>query len=237
MQLAGAPPSERVQDIRAGRASACTVHRNTQQIVTQIRGRTLSMWGKRKSRPECMPVPRPMDDRMPRPTHQMQYQNQTSARCSSFDCCPAARLQAEHGQQHTPGAESHKKKPMRAWVSQEGKQCLLHRMSSCTSVRHAAALGCIASAWVPFAKHARLRTSLLEEDIAGDGRQQQGERQAVPRKPERAARCCGAGARAEVIQRGQRLPEQAQALPLQRQLLAHLHARMPQLNPGLLGGV
>jgi hypothetical protein len=39
------------------------------------RARTLSMCGKRNSRPECMPVPRPMDERMPRPTHQVTYRN------------------------------------------------------------------------------------------------------------------------------------------------------------------
>lgn len=34
---------------------------------------TFSMWGKRKSSPECMPVPRPIEDRMPRPTHHATY--------------------------------------------------------------------------------------------------------------------------------------------------------------------
>ena len=36
-----------------------------------------------------MPVPRPMEDRMPRPTHQITYRNQTSARATSAACCPA----------------------------------------------------------------------------------------------------------------------------------------------------
>ena len=41
------------------------------------------MCGKRKSRPECMPVPRPMEESTPRPTHHTTYCSQASASCTS----------------------------------------------------------------------------------------------------------------------------------------------------------
>ena len=36
-----------------------------------------------------MPVPKPIEDRIPKPTHQTVYQNQSSTFSSSSVCCPA----------------------------------------------------------------------------------------------------------------------------------------------------
>jgi len=47
----------------------------------------------------------------------------------------------------------------------------------------------------------------------------------VPRQPQRAGRGRAARARAKVVQRAQRVPEQAQLLALRRQVLAQLRAR------------
>ena len=46
----------------------------------------------------------------------------------------------------------------------------------------------------------------------------------MPREPDGAGRGCAARARGEVVQRARRVPEQAQLLALQRQLLAELQA-------------
>lgn len=52
---------------------------------------TLSMWGKRKSRPECTPLPRPMEESTPRPTHHTTYCSHSSASPTRYWCCPACR--------------------------------------------------------------------------------------------------------------------------------------------------
>ncbi len=67
---------------------------------------TLSMCGKRNSRPECIPVPRPMEDRMPRPTHHTAHQNHSSTLSSSSVCCPAPSMPgwvASHTAHQHPG--------------------------------------------------------------------------------------------------------------------------------------
>lgn len=71
-------------------------------------------------------------------------------------------------------------------------------------------------------KQRRWCTRLLEEDVAGQGGQQQCQRQPVARQPEAAADARRGGARREVVQRAEGVPEQAQPLPLRRQVLAHL---------------
>ncbi len=56
-------------------ALACTTPATRHGAPTRapVHVRTLSMCGKRNSTPECMPVPSPIDERMPRPTHHTTY--------------------------------------------------------------------------------------------------------------------------------------------------------------------
>ena len=74
-------------------------------------------------------------------------------------------------------------------------------------------------------ERSRAHTRLLEEDVAGQGGQQQGHGEPVARQPQGAAHARRRGARGEVVQRAERVPEQAQPLPLRRQVLPHLRTR------------
>jgi hypothetical protein len=46
------------------------VEREYREREGQVEKETLIMCGKRKSTPDCRPLPRPMDDSTPRPIHQ-----------------------------------------------------------------------------------------------------------------------------------------------------------------------
>lgn len=52
---------------------------------------TFSMWGNKNSSPECMPVPKPIEERMPKPTHQTTYCANSSPVSSSALLFPACQ--------------------------------------------------------------------------------------------------------------------------------------------------
>lgn len=53
---------------------------------------TLRMCGKRKSMPECMPVPRPMEDSTPSPIHHTANSTMCSSSSNSDVCGPSTAV-------------------------------------------------------------------------------------------------------------------------------------------------
>lgn len=169
-----------------------------------------------------MPVPRPMEERMPRPTHHTTYCTHISARCTSSACCPAMQQPAcSHvatclqALTRGPSCAAMSHKPSFAAPMTE-LPCMAAATAECSYV-HAFQCKWEAEGLCVWC------TCVLKEDVAGNGGQEECEGDAVLQQPQAPTHSRRPSTCREVIQCAYRVPEEAQLLPLCSQLLSQLH--------------